>query len=81
MNDETKIPLAVIAQRLNDVLNTNVGLHGLNTLLFGWIRKGYLSSATLRVRNRRDGYRWLSVRELKSFSSYAGYDLTENRNK
>ena len=80
MNDETKIPLTVIAQRLNAALNANVGLQGLNTLLFGWIRKGYLSSATLRVRNQRDGYRWLSIRELKSFSGYAGYDLTQNRN-
>lgn len=80
MNDETKIPLTVIAQRLNDVLNANVGLLGLNILLFGWIRKGCLSSATLRVRNQRDGYRWLSIRELKSFSNYAGYDLTQNRN-
>ena len=80
MNDETKIPLTVIVQRLNDALNTDVGLQGLNTLLFGWIKKGYLNSATLRVRNQRDGYRWLSIRELKSFSHYAGYDLTQNRN-
>lgn len=80
MNDETKIPLTVIVQRLNDALNTEVGLQGLNTLLFGWIKKGYLNSATLRVRNQRDGYRWLSIRELKSFSHYAGYDLTQNRN-
>ena len=80
MNDETKNPLTVIVQRLNDALNTDVGLQGLNTLLFGWIKKGYLNSATLRVRNQRDGYRWLSIRELKSFSHYAGYDLTQNRN-
>jgi len=80
MNEETKIPLTVIAQRLNDAMNTDVGLHGLDTLLFGWIKRGNLSDATLRVRNQRDGYRWLSVRELKSFSRYAGYDLTQNRN-
>ena len=80
MNDETKIPLSLIARRLNDALNAEVGLKGLNTLLFGWIRKGHLSSATLRVRNKRDGYRWLSIHELESFSQYAGYDLTKNRN-
>lgn len=80
MNNETKIPLSVITQRLNTALDSNVGLHGLNTLLFGWIRKGHLSAATLRVRNMRDGYRWLTIRELISFSKYAGYDLTQDRN-
>ena len=76
MIPSTKIPLSLVAKRLNRALNADVGLAGLNILLHGWMRKGYANSATLRVRNRRDGYRWLSPAELDSFSAYAGYDLS-----
>ena len=79
MKNEVKIPLSVVAQRLDEALHAHVGLKGLEILLHGWMRKGYMSTATLRVRSLRDGFKWLAPSELVSFSAYAGYDLTSNR--
>ena len=65
-----------LAAALEHVLNADVGLEGLETLVHGWIRKGGISRETLRKRLQRDGEKWLTLYEAKSLSEYAGYDLT-----
>ena len=68
--------LTTLAANLERVLHADVGMEGLHTLLHGWLRKGAISRQTLRQRKKRDGEAWLSPYEAKSFSKYAGYDLT-----
>ena len=64
-----------LASRLEQILQTDVGLQGLETLMHGFIRKGDINRETLRKRKLRDGEEWLSPYEAKAFSEYAGYDL------
>ncbi len=65
-----------LAAALEHVLNADVGLEGLETLVHGWMRKGGTNRETLRKRLQRDGEKWLTPYEAKSLSEYAGYDLT-----
>ena len=68
-----------LAARLERAIHCDVGLKGLNILLYGWITKhGRCSRAQLCMRNRADGEFWLSLKEAKHFSSYCGYDLTQD---
>ena len=68
-----------LAARLERAIHCDVGLHGLNILLYGWITKhGRVTRALLNVRKKTDGVYWLSLQEAQSFSEYAGYDLTKN---
>lgn len=77
--NEPKISLTIIAARLERTIQCNVGLQGLNTLLFGWQqkrkRKGF---GEIKFFNRKQdsGEAYLFYSELLSFSAYAGYDLT-----
>ena len=64
-----------LAQQLERILQADVGLEGLETLMHGFIRKGGINQETLRQRKRRDGEEWLSLYEAKIFCEYAGYDL------
>ena len=68
-----------LAARLERAIHCDVGLHGLNILIYGW-RKKYrmVSHDTIRQRKCLDGVEWLSLQEAQSFSKYAGYDLTQN---
>ena len=72
------ITLTTLAARLERAIHADVGMRGLNILLFGWIRKGNLSHETLRTREKRDGEPWLTPYEAQSLSVYAGYDLTKD---
>ena len=65
-----------LAAALERVLKADVGIEGLEILVHGWIRKGGINRETLRKRFQRDGAYWLSPYEARSFSEYAGYDLT-----
>ena len=65
-----------LAAALERALQCDVGLEGLETLVYGWIRKGGICRETLRTRRKRDGEEWLTLYEAKSLSEYAGYDLT-----
>lgn len=58
-----------IAERLNEVLGAEVGMHGLNTLLYGWTRKDPQQRVNISHR------RWLYEYEVQELSAYAGYDL------
>ena len=65
-----------LAARLEQILQYDVGLEGLEILIFGFCRKGCINRETLRTREKRDGEAWLSYYEAVCFSEYAGYDLT-----
>ena len=65
-----------LAAALERVLHADVGLEGLDTLIYGWLHKGHCSRETLRKRQQRDGEKWLTHIEAQSLSEYAQYDLT-----
>ena len=67
-----------LAGALERAISCDVGIEGLHTLLFGFIRKGGIHRETLRTRHKRDGEPWLTYYEACAFSEYAGYDLTQN---
>lgn len=65
--------------RLERAIRCDVGMHGLNILLYGWLQKRHtITRATFRQRKKDDGEPWLSRYEALSFSRYAGYDLTKD---
>ena len=73
------ITLTTLAARLERAIHTDVGMHGLKILLYGWKTKyGLISDHTLTLRNQADGEPWLSLSEAIHFSKYCGYDLTKN---
>ena len=72
------ITFAQLTARLERAIHADVGLHGLNILLYGWISKyGKVSRPLLNLRKHKDGEYWLSLSEAAHFSNYAGYDLTK----
>ena len=58
-----------IAERLDEVLGAEVGMRGLNTLLYGWTRKDPQRRTNISHR------RWFYGYEVRELSAYAGYDL------
>ena len=73
------ITFAQLTARLERAIHADVGLRGLNILLYGWITKhGRCSRAQLCMRNSADGEFWLSRSEAEHFSQYCGYDLTQD---
>ena len=73
------ITFTQLAARLERAIHCDVGLRGLNILLYGWINKhGRCSRAQLGMRNKADGEFWLSRSEAEHFSHYCGYDLTRD---
>ena len=74
---ENAITFETLCARLERAIHADVGMHGLDILITGWIRKrNTVSRETLRQRKKADGEPWLSYYEALSFSRYAGYDLT-----
>ena len=73
------ITLTTLAARLERAIHKDVGMKGLNTLLYGWARKkNWNINALFWTREKRDGEPWLSLEETKSLSEYAGYDLSQD---
>ena len=73
------ITLTTLAARLERAIHCDVGMQGLNTLLYGWARKkNWNINALFWTREKRDGEPWLSLEETKSLSEYAGYDLSQD---
>ena len=73
------VTFAQLTARLERAIHCDVGLKGLNILLYGWIKKyGRCSRAQLGMRKIADGEFWLSHSEAEHFSKYVGYDLTKN---
>jgi hypothetical protein len=73
------VTFAQLTARLERAIHCDVGLRGLNILLYGWINKhGRCSRAQLCMRNSADGEFWLTGTEAEHFSKYCGYDLTHD---
>jgi hypothetical protein len=73
------ITLTTLCARLERAIHADVGMKGLNTLLYGWARKkNWNINALFWTREKRDGEPWLSLDETKSLSEYAGYDLSHD---
>ena len=78
MNEE-KIALTTLCARLERAIHADVGMEGLNLLLWWWRWKcGYISLWTLRNRKKQSGYEWLTHSETAALSAFAGYDLTKD---
>ena len=74
---ENAITFETLCARLERAIHADVGMHGLNILLYGWMKKyGIITYAHMSMRRKRDGSCWLSLGEAVHFSRYAGYDLT-----
>ena len=78
------ITFTTLAQRLEKRIHADVGMEGLNILIYGWIHHTNIpyekkpSIANICQRGINDGEKWLSPVEAKWFSLYAGYDLTHD---
>ena len=73
------ITFTQLTARLERAIHCDVGMKGLNTLLYGWARKkNWNINALFWTREKRDGEPWLSLEETKSLSEYAGYDLSHD---
>ena len=75
--DAEKIPLTTICARLERAIHADVGMKGLQILLYGWRRKDPFapSGGTLGMRRKNGDYGWLLRFELQRLSIYAGYNL------
>ena len=73
------ITFPTLCARLERAIHCDVGMKGLNILLYGWIAKhGRCSRIQFRQRKLADGEAWLNLSEAEHFSRYVGYDLTKN---
>ena len=66
-----------LTARLERAIHCDVGLHGLDILLYGWIKKGGIKRNTLFMRKKSAGEGYLTPEEVRYFSLYAGYDLSK----
>lgn len=70
-----RIPKSQLAHNLSTLLNTDVGIQGINTLIHGWLKhRRYGRSYYEAIRHRE----WLYITEAQDLSLYAGYDLTDS---
>ena len=51
-------------------IDAEVGMDGLNTLIYGWRKKHHFTDTAVYQRD------YLTYPEVESLSAYAGYDLT-----
>ena len=75
------ITFTQLAARLERAIHCDVGLHGLNILLYGWMKKRArhgLSTINFAARGSYSGESYLTPDEAYEFSDYAGYDLTHD---
>ena len=62
-----------LARNLSKTIDEDVGLKGLNTLIYGWLRwRKYGRKYRKVIGNRK----WLYIVEVQDLSEYAGYDLS-----
>ena len=67
-----KYHFADIIRRLEKAVNSPVGKRGFRILLYGWRIKHHLPVYLFYGRD------YLTDREMRSFSAYAGYDLMQD---
>ena len=61
-----------LALSLDNAILSAVGIRGLNTLIYGWLK---FRRYGLKYRNAIYNRDWLYVSEVQDLSDYAGYDL------
>jgi hypothetical protein len=61
---------------LERAIKCDVGSEGLDVLMYGFIQKGGVKRTTLKMREKKNGEKYLTEEEAIKFSQYAGYDLT-----
>ena len=77
--NKNAITLTTLAARLERAIHADVGMQGLRILLYGWrIKYRLIEEHTFYNRCREDDEPWLTLNEARSFSRYAGYDLTHD---
>ena len=62
-----------LLSRLELAIGAQVGIEGLNTLLYGWKKFRKFGAKYLDALKHRD---WFYITEVMDLSDYAGYDLT-----
>lgn len=62
-----------LAENLNNALHQDVGMEGLQTLLYGWLSYRKYGEKYRAAVNHRP---WLYWSEVVDLSDYAGYDLS-----
>ena len=73
------VTFAQLTARLERAIHADVGLQGLQILLYGWITKhGRCSRTQFAMRKKADGEYWLSLSEAEHFFFFFGYDLTHD---
>ena len=72
------VTFAQLTARLERAIHANVGMQGLNILLYGWMKKGGIKRSTLFMRMKSAGEEYLTPEEVRNFSLYAGYDLSKD---
>lgn len=75
---EDAILLTTLATRLERAIHADVGMQGLNILLYGWMQKRArygLRTINFAARGSYSGETYLTPNEAYEFSDYAGYDL------
>lgn len=65
-----------LAAALERAIKCDVGMKGLDVLMYGFIQKGGVKRTTLKMREKKNGEKYLTEEEAIKFSQYAGYDLT-----
>ncbi len=65
-----------LAGALERAIGSDVGLEGLDVLMYNFILRGGVKRTTLKMREKRTGEKYLTEEEAMKFSEYAGYDLT-----
>ena len=62
-----------LLSRLELAIGAQVGIEGLNTLLYGWKKFRKFGAKYLDALKHRN---WFYISEVMDLSDYAGYDLT-----
>lgn len=65
-----------LAAALERAIKCDVGLKGLDVLMYNFILRGGVKRTTLKMREKKNGEKYLTEEEAINFSKYAGYDLT-----
>ena len=68
---KNQISKNILVDRLNKQVGAEVGMQGLNTLIYGWTRKQPQLCVNIRHRT------WLYDNEVQALSLYAGCNLLE----
>ena len=63
-----------LARNLDRAIGAEVGLEGLNKLIYGWLNYRKYGN---KYRNKLYNRDWMYMTEIMDLSDYAGYDLTK----